>query len=129
MEPISEARLAALISEQNGRDYHKVIKDATMAANVEESELTEDLNLEEWIVITHIGTNGGYNMNLTLKNKNKAVVGQVINGINAPLNPKTDWYALEVPMLFVNGDEPRLYGKATVAATNIKFFWHGIGNK
>lgn len=129
MEPISEARLAELIANQDGRDYHKVVKDATMAANVNEQQLTEDLDKGEWVVITHIGTNGGYNVNLQLKNKDKVLIGQEVNGINAPLNPKTWWYALEVPMLFDEGDEPRLYGKATVAATNIKFFWHGIGNK
>ena len=109
-------------------DWYLFKKQATLTANTPTSIFDEDLAKNEAITVETFGTNGGTDVTMELKNKND-VIGQAVNGLNAPIQPRDEWYRLSVPMTFEEGDHMKLFATSAAGATNIKFFikGHAVG--
>ena len=101
-------------------DWVEFVKYGTLTANKPTVVISKKVDTGEYYVIESIGTNGGWNIKLAIKNKNDQF-GEDINGIQAPLMPVEDRYYLKIPLLFEPGDEIKLVATATNAAYNVKF--------
>lgn len=119
VRPATEADIT-----EYSEDYYGYVNQATLAANTPTRVLQWDLDKGEQVILEFMGTNGGANITLELRNKND-VIGEQVNGLSAPMMPRDSWYPLAIPMLFEEGDHMGLFATAAVAATNIKFFLKG----
>jgi len=117
------------IDPEKSTDYIRIAK-KDLTANIPVEVFKEDLDADELVVVESIGTNGGYNITLKLRNK-KQQVGDTINGLQAPITPAESRYKLSIPQAFLGaeGDELILEATAATTVTNVKFDIRGHGNK
>ena len=118
VRPATEEELAT------GEDYYKYVNKASLVANTPTTVLEWDIDTGERLTLVAIGTNGGADITLKVQNKND-VLGEEINGLSAPFQPKQDHYLLGIPLTFESGDHFKLVATSAAGATYVKFFVKG----
>lgn len=107
-----------------GEDYYQYVNKASLTANTPTTVLEWDIDTGERLTLIALGTNGGADISIDIKNKND-VIGETINGLSAPFQPKEDHYKLGVPMTFEDGDHVKIVATSAAGATYVKFFMKG----
>lgn len=100
------------------------LQTAALTANSPTAVITRKVDTNEAYVVKYIGTNGGSDITLELRNKND-VFGESVNGLLSPLIPRDQWYKLDPAIMFVPGDELKLVATSASGASNIKFMLKG----
>ena len=118
VRPATEEELAT------GEDYYKYKKQASLTANTPTTVLEWNIDTGERLTLVAIGTNGGSDITLRVQNKND-VLGEEINGLSAPFQPKQDHYLIGIPLTFEEGDHFKLIATSAAGASNTKFFAKG----
>ena len=107
-------------------DWREDNTQATMTANTTTLVISRKADANEEYILTHVGTNGGYDVVLQVKNKNDQF-GEDIPGLFAPLMPPSDWYEIRPWLKFKSGDEFRLYAiSGSNRTTETKFMAKGF---
>lgn len=106
-------------------EWIEYINKGTLTANKPTTVITRKADAKEWYVVEEVGTNGGYNITMQIKNKNDQI-GEDIPGVIAPLKPADERHKIRVPYRFVSGDEFNLVATAASAAYNTKFIVRGF---
>ena len=107
-----------------GEDYFAYVNKASLTANTPTTVLEWDIDTGERLTLLAIGTNGGADITMKIQNKND-VIGEEINGLAAPFQPKQDHYLLGIPLTFEDGDHVKLVATSAAGATYVKFFMKG----
>lgn len=103
---------------------------ANMTANVATELLTKEGRKDTVYVVDTIGTNGGTNIKLEIKNKGD-LIGDPFYGVQAPFAPVAERYKVRPVIIVEEGDYLRLYGTAAAAAgtSKTKFDIRGFKNE
>jgi len=102
---------------------------SAMTANTAVAVIDHKIDTGEMILLESVGTNGGRNIKLEIKNKGD-LIGEAIFGDMAPLNPADKRYKLKVPYVFEAGDHLKIYATpaSSTGTTYTKFDARGLKN-